>query len=118
MNTTQTGKGILSNEEAVMLACRLRDIAVRTDWLAHVLYSAATPLFIDVLEVVIAQTNFMISNPMTEEEHRRHKYVIDTMKSLRGRGAIGETRLTVVQRTIGTTGRVHRTRTVRKGEPK
>lgn len=96
---TQTSKDILSNEEAVLLAHRLRDTSLHTQRLALALYQSATPLLIEVIETLIQQVNHQLSTSLLEQDEQTLNYLTDTAKHLRGRGLLQDTR-TVIPKSV------------------
>lgn len=97
---TQTAKAILSNEEAVMLAHRLRDVSLHTPRLALALYQTATPSQIETVECLIQQVNHQLSSELSEEDSETLDYLMETTASIRGRGLLEDTRRPIAQRVV------------------
>lgn len=100
LHATHTSKAILTNEEAVMLAYRLRDAVLHTNLLALTLYQSATPLLLEVVETVIEQTNRYQGVGLSDEEKPVHEYLFNTMVGLRDRRYLAELRTPRIERSV------------------
>lgn len=90
----------MNNEEAVILAHRLRDIALHTQRLSLALFVTATPALLEVLETLIAQVNQQMGTPLSDDEKEMLEYLTDTTKWLRGNGVLQDVRTQPVQRSV------------------
>ena len=79
-NSTQTARSILNNREAIRLAYSLREECKHYVLLEHALYTNATPVMIESLEVLIGVCRGLRGNTMTDEDKKIRKYMMDSIR--------------------------------------
>lgn len=94
MGSTQTSRSILGNEEAVLLTFALRDLLVNHPTrFAQALFSTATPSLCDELEILVEISGHLRLEEENLDDKDMHDYILSTIHSLSGKGAIDDPHL-------------------------